>query len=58
VMSTQRKRKPITPILRWPALFMYERLRPPGFHAGSSGSEGPGVGEDGAWGVDIPSCAS
>ena len=32
---------------------MYERLRPPGFHAGSSCSEGPVVGEEGGCGVDI-----
>lgn len=32
---------------------MYERLRPPGFHAGSSCSEGPAAGEEGGCGVDI-----
>ena len=44
---------PIMPNFRRPVLFMYERLRPPGFQAGSGCSVGPPPGEEGGCGVDI-----
>ena len=37
----------MTPSFLRPVLFMYERFFPPGFHAGSTGSVGPGEDDDG-----------